>query len=235
MFPLAMGLSYFILMSKPHLVVERQRLRRHRLTRTTTGSPAPLWSSDLSYQPLVNASNREHPPTDDMAAMNTTSDRGRIDQNQGRSSDREPSVVTERRAHHPTNTLDEDRVSMDMSGMAHQSTTSVPDYRFSTDDEDSDSDHHLIIDASSHPNHDDGSNIDEGHGMSGEMKVKPEHLRLIERVKLVRPLIVPYMLPLFFVFWAEYTINQGIAPVLLFPLSTTPFREMREVCRYRCC
>jgi battenin len=36
------------------------------------------------------------------------------------------------------------------------------------------------------------------------------------------------MLPLFIVFWAEYTINQGVAPVLLFPLDQTPFHRLRE-------
>ena len=41
------------------------------------------------------------------------------------------------------------------------------------------------------------------------------------------PLIIPYMLPLFLVYLAEYTINQGIAPVLLFPLPSTPFHNYR--------
>ncbi|KKA26373.1 hypothetical protein TD95_001417 [Thielaviopsis punctulata] len=43
-----------------------------------------------------------------------------------------------------------------------------------------------------------------------------------------RALIVPYMLPLFLVYVAEYSINQGVAPVLLFPLETSPFSEFRE-------
>jgi battenin len=41
-------------------------------------------------------------------------------------------------------------------------------------------------------------------------------------------LFVPYMLPLLLVYIAEYTINQGVAPTLLFPLSSTPFKEFRE-------
>lgn len=41
------------------------------------------------------------------------------------------------------------------------------------------------------------------------------------------PLIIPYMLPLFLVYLAEYTINQGVAPVLLFPLPSTPFHNYR--------
>lgn len=36
------------------------------------------------------------------------------------------------------------------------------------------------------------------------------------------------MLPLFLVYVAEYTINQGVAPTLLFPLSSTPFSAFRE-------
>lgn len=36
------------------------------------------------------------------------------------------------------------------------------------------------------------------------------------------------MLPLFLVYLAEYAINQGIAPVLLFPLSDSPFAHFRD-------
>jgi battenin len=35
------------------------------------------------------------------------------------------------------------------------------------------------------------------------------------------------MLPLLMVFIAEYVINQGVAPTLLFPLYTTPFKNFR--------
>ncbi|KAL1617738.1 battenin CLN3 protein [Neofusicoccum ribis] len=40
-------------------------------------------------------------------------------------------------------------------------------------------------------------------------------------------LVVPYMLPLLLVYIAEYTINQGVAPTLLFPISSSPFSEYR--------
>ncbi|KAK7730655.1 battenin CLN3 protein [Botryosphaeria dothidea] len=43
-----------------------------------------------------------------------------------------------------------------------------------------------------------------------------------------RHLVVPYMLPLLLVYIAEYTINQGVAPTLLFPLSSSPFSEYRD-------
>lgn len=36
------------------------------------------------------------------------------------------------------------------------------------------------------------------------------------------------MLPLLLVYIAEYTINQGVAPTLLFPLSQTPFARFRD-------
>lgn len=47
-------------------------------------------------------------------------------------------------------------------------------------------------------------------------------------LRRARALFVPYMLPLFLVYVAEYTINQGIAPVLLFPLASSPFAALRD-------
>ena len=49
------------------------------------------------------------------------------------------------------------------------------------------------------------------------------------RLKLLhaRTLVLPYMLPLFLVYVAEYTINQGVSPTLLFPLDQTPFQHYR--------
>ncbi|KAF2850956.1 batten's disease protein Cln3 [Plenodomus tracheiphilus IPT5] len=41
-------------------------------------------------------------------------------------------------------------------------------------------------------------------------------------------LFLPYMLPLLLVYIAEYTINQGVAPTLLFPLTSSPFTEYRS-------
>lgn len=43
-----------------------------------------------------------------------------------------------------------------------------------------------------------------------------------------RSLVVPYMLPLFLVYIAEYTINQGVAPTLLFSLEEAPFKHYRD-------
>ncbi|OCK80845.1 batten's disease protein Cln3 [Lepidopterella palustris CBS 459.81] len=43
-----------------------------------------------------------------------------------------------------------------------------------------------------------------------------------------RGLFFPYMLPLLLVYVAEYTINQGVAPTLLFPISSSPFQHYRS-------
>ncbi len=42
-----------------------------------------------------------------------------------------------------------------------------------------------------------------------------------------RSLFFPFMLPLLLVYIAEYTINQGVAPTLLFPLKHSPFKHYR--------
>lgn len=47
-------------------------------------------------------------------------------------------------------------------------------------------------------------------------------------LKRAKSLMIPYMLPLLLVYVAEYTINQGVAPTLLFPLANSPFGEFRE-------
>lgn len=47
-------------------------------------------------------------------------------------------------------------------------------------------------------------------------------------LRRARALFLPYMLPLLLVYVAEYTINQGVAPTLLFPLVGTPFSNFRS-------
>ncbi|KAK3386420.1 batten's disease protein Cln3 [Podospora didyma] len=49
----------------------------------------------------------------------------------------------------------------------------------------------------------------------------------LANVRRAKSLFIPYMLPLFLVYVAEYTINQGVAPTLLFPLDSSPFSEFR--------
>lgn len=43
-----------------------------------------------------------------------------------------------------------------------------------------------------------------------------------------RGLFFPYIVPLLLVYVAEYTINQGVAPTLLFPISSSPFQHYRS-------
>lgn len=49
----------------------------------------------------------------------------------------------------------------------------------------------------------------------------------VAHLSRAKALFFPYMLPLLMVYVAEYTINQGVAPTLLFPLQSSPFTEHR--------
>ncbi|OAX80345.1 protein btn1 [Emergomyces africanus] len=51
--------------------------------------------------------------------------------------------------------------------------------------------------------------------------------RFKANLKRARGLFFPFMLPLLLVYIAEYTINQGVSPTLLFPLKETPFDHFR--------
>lgn len=46
-------------------------------------------------------------------------------------------------------------------------------------------------------------------------------------LRRAKSLFWPYMCPLLLVYIAEYTINQGVSPTLLFPLEETPFKHYR--------
>ncbi|GAB7360336.1 hypothetical protein MBLNU230_g8295t1 [Neophaeotheca triangularis] len=50
---------------------------------------------------------------------------------------------------------------------------------------------------------------------------------LLANLRRSRALLLPYMLPLFLVYVAEYSLNQGILPITLFPLHRTPFTHYR--------
>ncbi|KAI4240722.1 MAG: hypothetical protein L6R40_004967 [Gallowayella cf. fulva] len=49
-----------------------------------------------------------------------------------------------------------------------------------------------------------------------------------QNLRRAQGLIIPYILPLMLVYFAEYLINQSITPTLLFPLNETPFTEYRS-------
>lgn len=50
--------------------------------------------------------------------------------------------------------------------------------------------------------------------------LKTSSLTFRDKLRLARPLFLPFMLPLFTVYFAEYTINTGIAPTLLYSVPT---------------
>ncbi|KAK2593459.1 battenin CLN3 protein [Conoideocrella luteorostrata] len=50
---------------------------------------------------------------------------------------------------------------------------------------------------------------------------------LKNNLRRAKSLFVPYMAPLVIVYVAEYTINQGVSPTLLFPVESSPFDEFR--------
>ncbi|KAL1901632.1 battenin CLN3 protein [Ceratocystis pirilliformis] len=69
------------------------------------------------------------------------------------------------------------------------------------------------------------TSTDEG-SLSRSPSARPSFEHNLARAKA---LVVPYMAPLLLVYIAEYSINQGVAPVLLFPLApASPFRAYRE-------
>lgn len=45
----------------------------------------------------------------------------------------------------------------------------------------------------------------------------------------LKPLLIPFMLPLFTVYASEYMINQGVSPTLLFDIDSTPFTHYRDM------
>ncbi|KAI2622261.1 Batten's disease protein Cln3 [Xylaria nigripes] len=53
-------------------------------------------------------------------------------------------------------------------------------------------------------------------------------LTFLSNLRRAKSLFFPYMLPLFMVYVAEYIINQGVSPTLLFPLESSPFSEYRD-------
>ncbi|KIS66807.1 amino acid transporter YHC3 [Mycosarcoma maydis] len=61
------------------------------------------------------------------------------------------------------------------------------------------------------------STIHIGPGSEQDVKVR---LSFQEKMALLKPMLQPYIIPLVIVYAMEYTINQGIAPTLIYPLPT---------------
>ncbi|EER31743.1 conserved hypothetical protein [Candida tropicalis MYA-3404] len=72
---------------------------------------------------------------------------------------------------------------------------------------------------------------EEGEGIF-EAETK-SHLEFVRHTLLeIKPLVIPYMVPLTTVYISEYVINQGISPTLLFPLEELPhwlFSSYRDI------
>lgn len=56
-----------------------------------------------------------------------------------------------------------------------------------------------------------------------------KHTHILRTINKLKTLIIPYMIPLTTVYFAEYLINQSIAPTLLFPIEKLPFKQYRDV------
>jgi len=67
------------------------------------------------------------------------------------------------------------------------------------------------------PSGEDGTDAGEASLYTSPMKASVS-LTARDKLRLVRPLLLKYMLPLFCVYTFEYTINQGIAPTLIYPV-----------------
>lgn len=73
----------------------------------------------------------------------------------------------------------------------------------------------------------DGTASSPAYNNNSHSKLQQAYNDLKARLRRARKLVVPYMIPLFLVYLAEYTINQGVAPTLLFPLGESPFKHYR--------
>ncbi|KIK97940.1 hypothetical protein PAXRUDRAFT_824409 [Paxillus rubicundulus Ve08.2h10] len=60
--------------------------------------------------------------------------------------------------------------------------------------------------------------VTEGDTLLGQPPKVPVFLSPRDKWRLLKPMVLTYMLPLFCVYTFEYTINQGIAPTLLYPV-----------------
>ncbi|KIY68113.1 batten's disease protein Cln3 [Cylindrobasidium torrendii FP15055 ss-10] len=62
------------------------------------------------------------------------------------------------------------------------------------------------------------ADVDEDDESTIAAPLRVVHLTWNDKLELVKPLLLRYMLPLFCVYLFEYIINQGVAPTLLYPV-----------------
>ncbi|KAM7213928.1 Batten's disease protein Cln3 [Rhypophila decipiens] len=73
-----------------------------------------------------------------------------------------------------------------------------------------------------------GSTAAAYHSQPPNKNGRTKTARFLSNLRRTKSLFFPYMLPLLLVYIAEYTINQGVSPTLLFPLDESPFSEFRS-------
>ncbi|KAF8482724.1 batten's disease protein Cln3 [Russula ochroleuca] len=64
------------------------------------------------------------------------------------------------------------------------------------------------------------SEEDAGGAVVEPLPLTTKALSIGDKWQLLKPMIPRYMMPLFFVYLFEYTINQGVAPTLIYPIPT---------------
>lgn len=73
------------------------------------------------------------------------------------------------------------------------------------------------------------SQVESGVSTSSSSKnIKINTLNFYATIDRIKPLFRPFMAPLMLVYIAEYVINQGISPTLLFSLEDMPFSRYRD-------
>ncbi|KAJ5253042.1 hypothetical protein N7489_003452 [Penicillium chrysogenum] len=61
--------------------------------------------------------------------------------------------------------------------------------------------------------------VNQGHSWQDQTRIN---------LRRIKGLFIPFMVPMLLVYIAEYVINQGVAPTLLFPLRESPFQHFRS-------
>ncbi|KAI5954802.1 BTN1 [Candida theae] len=95
-----------------------------------------------------------------------------------------------------------------------------------------DHEYHEIADTALEDSNDEGMGIDFNFNGSQLPTISSVAHHFKTTLGKIKPLVVPFMLPLSTVYISEYVINQGIAPTLLYPLEDLPhwlFTSYRDI------
>ena len=66
-----------------------------------------------------------------------------------------------------------------------------------------------------------GVSAPDAAALGGKSAAGGVKLSFLDKMQLLKPMLLPFILPLVLVYFFEYTINQGVAPTLLYPLPTS--------------